>query len=158
METNRQLIQVNQLPTLKEEITEFGEAILKALDSGEVKASDILLRFKGISKVEEYIKGKLSKMVVNELSAYPEKVVILNGAEFKVAEFGIKYSYEECGDTVWVKLKEEAEAATKALKQREDFLKGIKGSETIVDPNTAEIITVYPPVKSSTTSVQITIK
>lgn len=153
----KEIIQVNQLPSAKIEIAEFAKKIENYLDSGECKASDILAKFKGIEKVAEYIKPKLTKLVVDEISKYGKEAE-LNGITFKIQEFGTKYFFDETGDTVWKKLKEEVDKANKALKAREDFLKTIKNSETLVDQNSAEIITVYAPIKISTTGIAVTIK
>lgn len=158
MEINRQLIQINQLPTAKEEIQEFGEAILKALDSGIIKASDILLRFKGISKVEEYIKGKLTKLAVEEISKFPQGTAEMNGATFQTMEAGISYDFSLCGDPIHTELMQTLEKAKTSIKKREDFLKGINGHETIVIEGTGEIVTIYPPSKKSSTTIKITIK
>lgn len=158
MEINRQLVQINQLPTAKEEIAEFGNKILEALDSGEIKASDIMLRFKGISKVEEYVKGKMTKLTLEELSKHLKGEATMNGATFTTMEAGVSYDYSACNDPIWNELSEALEKAKASLKKREDFLKAIDGHETIAVESTGEILTVYAPARKSTTTVKITIK
>lgn len=157
MEISREIISVKQLPVTKSDITEFAKKIEDYLDSGEAKASDIMANFKGIEKVAEIIKPKLTKLVVDEISKYGKEAE-LNGVVFKIQEFGTKYQFDQTGDTVWTRLKEEAEKANKALKEREEFLKTIKTSETLVDPDTSEILTVYSPSKTSTTGIALSIK
>jgi hypothetical protein len=50
-----------------------------------------------------------------------------------------------------------SEQANEVLKARQDFLKTVpsKGMELKVDD---EVVTVYPPSKSSTTSIAVTLK
>ncbi len=80
------------------------------------------------------------------------------GALYSVKEFGTSYDYSNCGDNKYKKLLEHQEKLKKEIKKREDFLKGISRHETVVDEETSEILTVYPPVKKSSTGVQISIK
>ena len=111
-----------------------------------------------MEKLAEAIKPILTKAAVKEASSYGEKTVVLNNAEYEVGEFGVRYDYSGCGDTVWQRLKEEAEAANKRLKEREEFLRAIKGHVSSADPDTGEILEIYSPVRTSTTSVQCKIK
>jgi hypothetical protein len=49
-------------------------------------------------------------------------------------------------------------SAKDAVEKRQNFLKSLVGSETVVDRGTGEIVNVYPPVKTSTTVVTCSIK
>lgn len=155
---NKQLAQVQQIPSTKKEISLFASQIANALESGEVNPLDILLRFKSFEKVFEAIKPRLQELAATEASKYKEKTINLMGAEFSIKESGITFDYSQTGDTVHARLSAELEAAKEALKNRETFLKTIKGSETVVDEDTSEIITIYAPVRKSSTGVQVSIK
>lgn len=158
MEINKELIQINQLPIAKADIEYFAKQIEIALKNGEVKASDILLRFKAFEKVFENIKSKLIELAVKEISLYPKSEAIIHGAEFKVMEAGTSYIYEDCNDDEYNQIKEGLEIHKEALKDRENFLKALKGQETIASKVTGEIINIYPPSKKSSTIVQVKIK
>lgn len=149
---------IQNKPITKEDITNTAAVLLEQLDNGSVNPLGLLARFKAVEKLHEAIKPVLTDLAVREASKHKEKEIALFGAVFKLGEFGTKYSYELCGDPVLKELEEKAKEATEALKARQDFLKGIKGSETIVIPDTAEIVTVYAPVKTSVTSVSCSIK
>ena len=155
---NNQLSKINQFPITKAEIQVFSDKIIEALDSGEIAATDVLLRFKSMEKINEAVKSKLTEACINELSKFKEKEVTLQGSVFKIGEFGHRWIFDECGDTVWQKLKYAADSANKALKEREDFLKTIKGHLTSVDEDSGEIITIQEAIKKSTTSVTVNIK
>ncbi len=145
-------------PITKEDLTTASIDLLDKLDKGEISPLSLLQRIKAVAKLEEMIKPVLTDLAVKEALKHPKGPIELYGSEFKLGEFGTKFSFEACGDPVYKRLLEAFEEAKKALKEREDFLKSIKGSETIVDPETAEIATVYAAVKTSTTSVSVTIK
>lgn len=153
-----------ELPlTKKEEITKADinmavHDIKEKLESGEIDPLLLLQHFKAVDKIQEQIKEQLTKACIDQADKYPEKTLLLYGAEFKKGEFGTSYSYEDCKDPIWKDLKEQFDKADKALKKRQDFLKNIDGSETIIDISTAEIVTIYPPSKRSTTSVSCSIK
>lgn len=79
-----------------------------------------------------------------------------NGANICVAEVGVKYDFSVCQDPEWDELaKQKAEIEAK-LKAREAFLRTIPGQQTIVSEETGAVVTVYPPAKSSSTSVKVT--
>jgi translation elongation factor EF-Tu-like GTPase len=80
------------------------------------------------------------------------------GAEFMQKETGTKYDYSKCNDTTILELTAQVETLKEQIKKREDFLKmlPIEGVETITSDG--EVVTLYPPSKSSTTSIQITFK
>lgn len=158
METNKEQIQLFQLPYSKADIQDFFNKILDLLDAGTHKPSDILLRFKAFDKVFDAVKPHLTELVVNEISLYPKAEANILGAEFKVAEAGVSYDYTRCGDVKWESLNQQLESIKVDIKKREEFLKGIKGHETIVDEISGEILTIYPPIRKSSTSIKVTIK
>ena len=57
----------------------------------------------------------------------------------------------------WVILKENVERATEMLKAREKWLRSLTKPENVVDGN-GEIVTITPPLKSSSTTLKVTIK
>lgn len=142
----------------KSEIFDLANAVKDKLQKGEISGLLLKQHFKAIEKVADFVKKELDKAAIAEAGKYPDKQdIILYGATFKLAEFGVTYDYAGCKDPVWERLKEEADAATKALKDRQTFLLSIKGHESVVDEQTGEIATVYPPVRKSTTNVSCTI-
>ena len=78
-------------------------------------------------------------------------------AEFMEKEAGVKYDFSKSNDPIYHELKLDAEKATNDLKEREKFLKTVpaKGQDIIHE---GELITIFPPSKSSTTILQVTLK
>jgi ATP-dependent protease HslVU (ClpYQ) peptidase subunit len=60
-----------------------------------------------------------------------------------------KYYYDNCNDPKLNELLEKQAATLKEIKDRQTFLKGIKGSEDIVTPD-GEIVKLFPPLKKTT--------
>ena len=79
-------------------------------------------------------------------------------SKVEIKETAVKYDYSVCNDPEWNKLEAEILALKDKQKERETFLKTIRphGIE-IVDEN-GEVYTLFPPVKTSTTSVAVTLK
>lgn len=142
----------------KETIELTASDLIGKLDSGEINALGLLNKIKAVEKIAEAIKPKLTEMALMELSKYKEKAVLLYNSEFTSGEVGTVYDFTVCGDPKYNSLMEKFEEIKKEVKDREAFLKAIKVSETVVNEDTAEIVTVYPPLKKSTTAVKVSIK
>lgn len=78
--------------------------------------------------------------------------------EIKQQETGVKYDYSKCNDPQWERLNASAEAANKALKAREETLKTLTSPVDVLDPETGEVTTVKPPVRSGKTGLAVSIK
>jgi hypothetical protein len=50
------------------------------------------------------------------------------------------------------------EALKSTLKDRETFLKSIKAPMQMIDENSGEVYTIYPPKKTSSTTLKVTFK
>lgn len=84
---------------------------------------------------------------------YKHNSVLFEGAVTKT-----EYDYEACKDPVWNDLSEKIKDLTEQKKERETFLKTLKSKLTTVDDDTFEVIEIYPPVKSETHGIKITLK
>jgi hypothetical protein len=99
----------------------------------------------------DYARGEVAKYGKNGYTA-PNSVKYVN------QETGTKYNFEQCNDQVLVELYSELVDIKTRIKEREDFLKAIPAKGTdILDPDTGEVTTLYPPAKSSKSSIVITL-
>ena len=96
------------------------------------------------------------KMLLDEAEKNGKKFTLHN-AEFSLKEVGTKYNYEQCNDEVILNLHSQQKALDASVKDREKYLINIplEGVEIRVDD---ELIRIFPPAKSSTTSVSVTLK
>ena len=138
------------LPANKDEIKSFSDRVISELEGGAIDPLELRRNIKAIEMALESIKDKARNIFVDEAQKYG-KEFNYKGAEFNVAEFGIKYNYESTGDPVWAKLNE-------LKKKREEYLRGLKDVDYWVDEETGENYKITPPVKTSATSVSVNIK
>ncbi len=148
METANSALSI--LPQTKEQIEHFSNMLISEIQNGQVDPLELLKHQKSIEKVFEKIKDDLRKASIDVAEKYGKGKFGLHGANFEVKEMGVKYDYKHCNDKVWEKLE-------KDKKDRETFLKSLTTVITIVDEETGEAVTVYPPLKTSTTSVVVSL-
>lgn len=77
--------------------------------------------------------------------------------KIELAEVGTKYNFDLCGDPFIKELNFKLDLLESEIYERKEFLKKIpqSGMETIVDD---EVVKLFPPVKTSTSSYKTTIK
>lgn len=147
---------INSNLLTKEGIKETAIAIKTALDEGNVNPLDLKMAFKAIEKLGEQIKEKLAEHSLEEADKYG-KSFKFKGANFTVMEAGTKYDYSDCNHAEYNDLVSQIAELNKRKKDIEEELKTIKGSRTIVNEETGEIITLYPPKKTSTTTLTVSL-
>lgn len=143
----------------KQQITNLAEQLAVAIADepvqGYIKAKQI------IETCEQAIKNPIVvKAVRDEAEKYAKEGGLrLFGHKIEPIEAGVKYDYSECNDPVLKRLLDKKEQLDKEIKDRQKFLQAVpyKGM-SINDEETGEIdITVYPPVKSSTSTIKLTL-
>ena len=78
-----------------------------------------------------------------------------NGITFKIKETGVKYDYSNT--SLWVLHNQKITELKEESKSIEAQLKSMTKKTTQVDDETGEIFELYPPIKTSKTSIEITI-
>lgn len=124
-----------------EGIREKAMQIVDYYKDGFNNPAEGLILAKKLTEVSELIKDNLQEAASNELKLGKGDKASLFGCTINEQMVGVRYSFKECGDPVWNELNEK-------LKNREAFLKTIKGSKTELIEETGEIVTIYEPVKS----------
>ncbi len=118
--------------------------IAEALSSMELFIKEV----KANDKFKNYVRDELEK---------EKKFVSASGAKIELAETGTKYDFSKCNDPFLELFYSELEEAEKHIKFRESFLKTlpIEGQDIITKDG--ELIKIYPPSKSSTSSYKVTL-
>ena len=119
-------------------------------------------------ELEAYITAKKLEYVVKSLievlqpmaisEAEKQKGNTLYGAEVNVKDTGVRYNFSECGYLPYNNLISDKKQIETELKGMETLLKSINKKTTIVDEQSGEILEVKPPVRTSGTSIVLTIK
>jgi hypothetical protein len=146
------------MPSTGDQINSFAQGIIRAVKDGEENPLNVMLQIRAMEKAFEVIKKQISENVVTEADKYPGTTFQFRGVKLAKGDVSTRYDYSHCGDTEWERRNTEAETAKSRLSERETFLKGLKEPITIVDEMTGEIVTVRPPLKSSTPGVKFFIK
>jgi hypothetical protein len=146
--------------------------IIQSIESGESDALKVLAGLKAMESLVNTLTDKspktnrhadkakfLNDCVMATAGNYSGKTFPAFGATFTKTEVGTKYDWSVCNDQRLSELMEKANDAAAALKKRQDFLKMVdpEGLD-ILDAETGETYTVYPPSKSSTSTVSVSFK
>ena len=140
----------------KESIKEQSVALLNDLDEGHISPLQLAAQLKFVEDVIANVKEELRQRVVAEKDKYGKDDMTYQGAKFDIKEAGVKYDFSHCEDVIWNDLKQQLDALTEQIKEREAFLKALKERFTYIDESTGEIVTLYPPQRKSTTTYSIT--
>lgn len=149
---------VSLFDTTKDERKHFVSDFLARYYSGDVSP---LKAHYAIKCMEEIIKSITADHNYKEIlleEAYKNgKKFEYQNAEVSIKEAGVKYDYSKSGDAQLIELYEKQDELAKKIKQREEFLKNLPeaGLEILVGD---ELVKVYPPSKTSTTTVQFSLK
>lgn len=156
--------------TNKDQRGSFVMSVLDALDKGRI---DPLKLHKQVKSMEQIVKmftnkddfpitaKEYSKRILEAAEKQDKtgKQFEMYDAKWQIKEVGVKYDYSQCNDPLHVELSQQIERLTASLKEREKFLQTlpVKGM-SFVDEETSEVSTIYPPSKTSTTSVSVTLR
>lgn len=146
------------LETTKEQRESFVRSIVSALDEGTADPLKVHLQVKNTEDLIKQITSdeKYREFLLNEASKYGKSFEQYN-AKFQVKETGTRYDYSVCGDSEMMQLQEESDKLAEKIKARQKFLQSLPASGLEILKGD-ELITIYPPIKTSTTSVTVTLK
>lgn len=149
---------LKDLPQTAAQADEFTRQIVADLEAGELDPLKFKIFLKAFERFLDGVKPTLDKMARDEAEKYGEKSFELMGAKVELKEAGTRYDFSQCGWPVWERKKSALKQVELEVKQCEEFLKGVKSSISLNDEETGEVVTVYPPMKKSSSIVQITLK
>lgn len=132
----------------KASLTQRAMAVADEYLDGYNSPTEGLLLAKKLIDMGEQIKANLADAATNELKLGSGEKRVIDGATFTEQMTGVRYSYDTCNDPVWLDLNEK-------IKNREAFLKTIKGSKQELIEETGEVIEIMEPVKSGKMSLVI---
>lgn len=131
-------------------------AINSVLETGNIlqvaEALSAMIEFVETVKKDDRFKN----YVREEAGKTPKGFISNSGAKIELAETGTAYDFSKCDDPTLVNLEEKLKKITDEVKARKDFLKTVplSGMEVLIDD---ELVKVYPPSKTSTSSYKITL-
>jgi hypothetical protein len=140
----------------KQGLSEMVSSYLKELAfNGGEPLNDLALIRKYIFLLEELEKG-IKDYVIKELEKEDNSEALILGTSMKIVESGVKYDYS--ASKPWLEQKAKIDEETKKLKDIEGIAKSLKSKMTVVDEVTGETYEYFPPSKSSSTSIRVSIQ
>jgi hypothetical protein len=139
---------------------DIAQRIIESVKEGEQSALQIAGKIKFITDSLEEASKEIKPLVIEEAQKYDrnESLIVLGGYLVEVKEMGVKYDYSQCNHPRLTEIEQELAKLSEEKKSIEATLKSLKSSMTLVDEGTGEVITVYPPLKKSTTTPVFTFK
>jgi len=135
----------------KASIKSLSQSIISEVMDGNQDGLEVLIATKKAKKFFEEIEENLKGYVYSKPYASKGEILKIFGTEVQRKELGVKWNYDNCGDVVYNRLKQQ-------LKDREAYLKAVLKPVEETDEDTGEVYTIYPPVKTSTDGYEISIK
>lgn len=142
------------MPTTKDQIVSFANKLKAEIESGEVNTLDVIKMQKSIEKMFDSIKGTITEYARAEAEKHG-KSFQFKGAKIDLVEVGVKYDFTECGHLDYNELCETIEKLNEQKKNFEAMIKTFKEPQNLISIN-GEAMTVYPPKKTSTSSIKVT--
>lgn len=144
------------LETTKEQRSSFVNQVIENLQDGQVNPLKLHQQVKCMEQLLSDLKDReeYKELLLEEATKNGKKFEMHN-AEFQIKEAGTKYDYSKCGDSEYADLLIEKVKLDAKVKAREKMLQSLPESG-MANPENGEML--YPPIKTSTTIVQVSLK
>ena len=142
----------------KTNVKEMAEQMISDIENGSTSLFETASKIEFMIQTMETVMSKVRENLVDELHKYGNESKVgvkTNGVTFKLKETGVKYDYSNTA--LWNEKKQAIDELTTELKSLETTLKSVQTKMTTVDETTGEIIEFWQPIKSSKTSVEISL-
>lgn len=146
---------ITVLPSNRTELAMFSRQIKSEILANDRDPLAILRQLKMVEKlIADLLTDKeLDDHFLTEAEKYKEKTFNHIDTKFTIAETGVKYDYNACGDPVWLDLNKKLTEIKENMKVREKFLQN--AGEGFVEPNSG--VFVNKPPRTSKTKVTVTL-
>jgi hypothetical protein len=148
---------LNLNPTNKQEAESFASKLTEAVESGMINPLELHVKLNAMKKAIDDVQKNTREFVMREANKYHEKSFEAFTAKIEKSETGVKYDFTKCYDSEWQLAAQQEQEFAEQRKEREAFLKTLKAPLNMVTED-GEAITIYPPEKSSTSFIKVTLK
>jgi len=151
---------LSQFPQTKNEIQSFVDGLVESVMNGDTSPLLINVQLSALEAVVEGVKKNpdFKESVLNEAMRYGTKTFDAYNAQIQVKETGVKNDYSLCGHPQYDAICEKIAELTEQKKSFEKYLQSLRAKTDFINPETGEMCAIYPPVRTATTSVTVTIK
>lgn len=143
--------------TTKDQRIAFAGVLVNEILEGRAEPLKVHLQVKCMEDLMDCITKSpaYKKAVLDAAAEYGAKQFELHNAKFQTREAGVKYDYSQCNDALLDEMLTQQESLTARIKERQKMLQAMPGAG-LADPENGNLL--YPPSKSSTTTVAVTLK
>ena len=146
------------LPSNKEQVEKFSDMLRLELSEGEIDPLKLRVIQRCMESVFDNIKEELDDLCLSEAERYGEKSFEFKGAVIQIGEVRPKYDFSKCNYPPLLRLRNHEAELKAQIKKEEEFLKSIRGTKTVIDELTGEVVEARPPIKLSKTGIKISLK
>lgn len=156
------------METTKEQRQSFALDVIERIESGEVNPLKIHCQIKSMESIIELFNDKKKnpttaeryhKLVLDEASKQGGKSFELHNGKFQIKEAGTVYDWSKTEDLELLELLQQQDVLKEKIKSKQEFLKTVPTDGLLItNETTGDTYKVYPPSKSSTTIVSVSIK
>jgi hypothetical protein len=143
-----ELLTIENNGNAKELSYTLANQVIKSVLEGNSNPLKQLIMVKSLESALSEIKDKVLPLGLEELAKYGKEVE-MNGYRISVINAGAKYDYSDCNHPVYHSLVAKMDELKKEIADIEKFLKSLKSPIEVLDKETGEVYTIYPPVYSS---------
>lgn len=154
--------------TTKDQRKSFVDDVISRVENGDIDPIKTLVQVKAMEDIcnrltsknektnkDNFVEAKkFNALLIESAEKYGSKTFQAFNGKFEIKETGVKYDFSKCEDQVLIALYEKQKQIDSLVKERESFLKTVPQKGMIVtDEESGETFTVYPPSKSSSTTL-----
>ena len=146
------------MPSTKQQIEFFSNAIVNSVQNGEANAIEVLVILRALEAVSKKVLSEIKGNIDTASDKYSEKSFEVFGARIEKADTHTEYDYATSGDKEWEQFSVYEKTAAANRKDREKFLRALKGPISCYDEESGETWTIKPPLKRSTSGLKVFLK
>lgn len=158
MEMNNALQEVIVAPSLsKATQSTIAEDLIAQVMTGMVDPMQAFIQIKAIAEVcEMFLKDAgIVEKTMDTVASYDGNLPALNGAKVTLTST-TRYDYASSRDPEYLELARQKEDVANKMKAREMFLKTLESEIDVLNRETGELATIFPPVKNQSKSLRVT--
>jgi len=130
------------------------QVIASVMDNGSNALKQIIM-VKALDSALTKIKAKLMPYAIEDFDIESANEVDMNGYRISKVNTGVSYDFSNCNHPVYNALHNQLSDIKVQMDDIEKMLKSLTSSMEILDKETGEVYTIYPPVKKSTTTLKL---
>ena len=145
--------------TTKAERSTFTINVMERIEEGTADPIRVHLQLKAMEEIVKALNTneRYKELLLDAAEKNGRKFMAFN-AEFQVKEMGQRYDFTYCGDDELLEMYTAQDRIKYLIKEREEFLKKVPVAGMQKVTETGEVVTLFPPSKTSTTTVAVSLK